>query len=101
MMHARANITDVANAKWKLPEFMEANDISAYKLGLKLGNGNKHTRIPMTYRLASKKKRPTRVDLETLGNVIKALRDLTGKEVTFDDLLEYAPDDDQAEGGQA
>jgi hypothetical protein len=34
---------------------------------------------------------PSRVDFETLGEVIRSLSEIMGKRVTFEDLLEYDP----------
>jgi hypothetical protein len=88
-MNAHANIVDVARIKWKLPEYLEQRDITAYKLGAELGG---HKRIPAVYRLINKTDPPSRVDFQTLANVIQALKTLTGEDVALTDLLEYEDD---------
>lgn len=88
-MNSCVTIPDVATYRWKLPEYLEANEITPYRLGVELGG---HKRIPVIYRLAKKDKPPTRVDLDTLGELIKGLRALTGKDVQLSDLLEYNPE---------
>ncbi len=90
MLSTPARLLDVATAKWKLADFMEANNVKPNDVGLALGS---YTRIPMVYRLANKEKPPKRVDLDTLGELVRVLRTLTGKPVTFDDLLEYQDDE--------
>lgn len=89
-MSTYATISDVATYKWKLPEYLEQHEITPYRLGVELGG---HKRIPVIYRLAKKDKPPTRVDFDTLGELIKGLRVLTGKNVQLSDLLEYQDDE--------
>ena len=83
-------LSSVATAKWKLADFMEANNVKVKDVGLALGS---YTRIPMVYRLANQENPPKRVDLDTLGELVRVLRELTGKPVSFDDLLEFDPTD--------
>ncbi len=90
MLNTPVRLVDVATAKWKLADFMEENNVKPTDVGLALGS---YTRIPMVYRLANKEKPPKRVDLDTLGELVRVLRALTGKPVTFDDLLEFDPTD--------
>ena len=80
---------DVATVKWKLAEFMREHDVTAYELAMKLGG---HTKMSTAYRLADADKPPTRVDLETLGSVIKGLSEITNTSVQFSDLLEFIDD---------
>lgn len=84
-MYARP---EMATVKWKLAEFMKAHDVSAYELGLKLGG---HTRMSQAYRLASDKKPPARVDFATMGEIIRALNEITDSQVVLADLLEFDP----------
>jgi len=90
-MNAHVILPEVATVKWKLAEFLKSHDVSAYELGIKLGGA---TRMSHAYRLANVKSPPARIDFATMGEVIKALKDITGKPVTFDDLLEYDPTDE-------
>ena len=87
-MKVNANISNMATVRWKLSEFLENNKLTPYRLGIELGG---HTRIPAIYKLVDKKNPPTRVDFETLGNIIETLSDLTGKSIGFDDVLEFIP----------
>jgi hypothetical protein len=81
---------EMATVKWKLAEFMKTHDVSAYELGLKLGG---HTRMSQAYRLASAKKPPARVDFSTMGEIIRALNEITDSKVQLTDLLEFDPTD--------
>ncbi len=86
----RANILEgMAKMNWKLADFMRDNDVTAYKLGNQLGG---HTRISTVYRLIDEKQ-PSRIDFQTLADVIDGLRKITGKRVKLADLLDY---DDEA-----
>jgi L-fucose isomerase-like protein len=76
--------------KVKLKEYLSENGLSAYQLGKAVEGMNE-----VTARLiASGTRNPS---LESLDNIIKALRKLTGKKVKVSDLLEFveAEDDNQ------
>jgi hypothetical protein len=83
----RANIAEgMAKMNWKLAQFMRDNDVTAYKLGNQLGG---HTRISTVYRLIDEKQ-PSRIDFQTLADIIDGLRQITGKPVKLTDLLDYS-----------
>jgi DNA-binding Xre family transcriptional regulator len=67
---------------WKVKEFLEAHDVSAYRL-MKEANLSQGT----AYRLANNE--TNGLHLETLDAVIAALRRLSNEEVGIADLLEY------------
>ena len=67
---------------WKLPEYLDAHDLTRYELMQELGDGKG--------RVAYKwKNLPERLDTEALTRVLGALEKLTGEDVTITDLLEY------------
>jgi DNA-binding Xre family transcriptional regulator len=72
--------------KLRLAKYVQPNtDISLYKLSQVTGISH-----PMMYNLDSGKQKTLRTD--TLAKIIKALRELTGEEVTPNDILEYTDD---------
>lgn len=79
----------MARVRWKLREYLEIHGITAYQLGKEMGG---QTRMPNLYRVMSAAEGPSRVDLDTLGEIIEVLRRLTGKKVSVCDLLEYPND---------
>ncbi len=81
-----ASIVDMGTIKWKLAEFLEAHKLTAYRLATTLDS---HTRTPTIYRIAKKNVELSRVDFTVLATVIEGLRELTGKDVSVSDLLEY------------
>ena len=74
---------------WKLPEYLEAHDITRYQLMQELGDG----RGRVAYRWADL---PQRLDTEALEGVLAALEKLTGDRISISDLLEYAPKEEAA-----
>lgn len=72
--------------EWKMKEFLEAHNVSAYRLMKEAGLAQ-----GTAYRLANN--RAKGLNLETLDGVISALRRLTGKRVFLADLLEYQEDE--------
>lgn len=82
----RASIIGMGTIKWKLAEFLTANKLTAYRLATTLDS---HTRAPTIYRIAKKDVELSRIDFTVLGTVIDGLRELTGKDVSVSDLLEY------------
>ncbi len=71
------------NVTVKLREYLDTHAISAYRVVQET-----HGRIAERTVYALARQGAKRVDLETLGEVIGALRRLTGKTVTPNDLLE-------------
>jgi hypothetical protein len=89
-MIERAMIENVATVNWKFPELLEQHDTTAYQVVKHIGDVGLMGSI---YKLAEKDKRPTRANFETIGKIITALREITGEDITLEDLLEYSPDD--------
>lgn len=83
------SIAPVMAMKWRLPEIMREHDLTAYKIGKQLGGV---TRMSTVYRMADEEQPPTRIELETLGEMLDALYKLTGKRFTTSDILEYVPE---------
>ncbi len=77
----------MSEVRWRLKEFLEARNLTAYALS-KAGGIQ---RMSTVYRIASSDA-PTRVDLPTLARVLDGLRKLTGEEVQLTDILEYVPE---------
>jgi DNA-binding Xre family transcriptional regulator len=73
--------------RWKLREFLNAHDITPHQLALKTENKLSQKTV---YSLANARTGGVRFD--TLEAIIPALSELTGKNVTVQDLLEYQPD---------
>jgi DNA-binding Xre family transcriptional regulator len=72
--------------KLRLAKYLQPNtDVTIYKLSQETGISH-----PMMYNLNSGKQKTLRTD--TLARIIKALRALTGQEITPNDLLEYTDD---------
>ncbi len=82
----------MARFKWKFPQVLKENGLGPYDIAKKI---NDIGRAPTVYRLAKDETADslTRVDLKMLGDLTKVLRELTDKEITANDLLEYDPDD--------
>ena len=71
--------------RWKLKSFLDANDITVYKLSMKTeGALSRNTLYSLTG-----DKPPTRLEIKTLDVLIPALRALTGKDIEVSDLLEF------------
>lgn len=74
--------------RWKLRSYLDENDLTpwdveneAARLGQSLGGTN-------IYRLV-RGEGPARLDRKTLATLIQALRNLTGRKVTPNNLLEF------------
>jgi hypothetical protein len=78
----------MAKMRWKLADYLEAHELTPYRLAKQLGSS---TRMNTVYRLARRGQEPTRVDLATLATVMEGLRKLTGEEIKLDDVLEFVP----------
>jgi hypothetical protein len=90
MLTPHASILDVGIIRWKLREFLEKNELTAYRLATTVES---HTRVPTIYRLAKDDIDLSRIDFTVLATVIEGLRELTGKKVDIADLLEYSDTD--------
>jgi DNA-binding Xre family transcriptional regulator len=77
----------MAEMKWNLEGWLEQHGITRYELAQNMG-GNVKTRLTSLYRM----RQPKRIDLSVMGEIVSALRRITGEEVTPNDLLEYIPD---------
>lgn len=71
--------------EWKVKEFLEAHNVSAYRLMKEAGLAQ-----GTAYRLANNQ--ANGLNLNTLDAVVEALRRLTSKRVILADLLEYQED---------
>lgn len=78
---------DMAEMKWNLEDWLETRGVTRYELAQNMG-GNVKTRLTSLYRM----REPKRIDLAVMGEIVSALRHITGEEVTPNDLLEYVPD---------
>ena len=74
--------------RWRLTDYLEANNLTAYALGKSIGGSRMNT----IYRIARRGEEPTRVDFLILASVLDGLRKLTGEDVQLTDILEYVPD---------
>jgi predicted transcriptional regulator len=79
-------ITSVVPIQWKLRGYLEAHNITAYKLAQAA-----QIAPPNIYRML-RGAGPKQFDREVLGRIIRALRDLTGKHVSVSDVLEEEAD---------
>lgn len=73
--------------RWKLREFLDAHDITPHQLALEIESKLSQRSV---YSLANA--RTSGVRFDTLETIIPALRELTGKPVNVQDLLEYQDD---------
>lgn len=78
----------MSEMRWKLNEYLERRNLSAYALAKASGITQPNT----VYRLAKVGREPTRIDIPTLMAVLDGLRRLTGEDVQIPDILEYIPD---------
>jgi hypothetical protein len=74
--------------RWRLADYLEAHNLTAYALGKSIGGARMNT----VYRIARRGEEPTRVDFLILAHVLDGLRKLTGEDVQLADILEYVPD---------
>jgi hypothetical protein len=72
--------------KWKLREFLDKNNLTAYQLEKAL-QGRASRNLAYTWARATAP--PKKLDTAVLGKVLEALGELTGKKVQVSDLLEY------------
>lgn len=79
---------DMATIKWKLPQLMADLGVNPFQL-----SRESKVSYQSIYPISQPDKGPpTAIRLETLGKIIKALRTLTGKEITERDILEFIED---------
>jgi DNA-binding Xre family transcriptional regulator len=71
--------------RWKLKEFLDTHKITVYRLSQATGSGIARNSL---YNLVQDEP-PKRLEIKTLDVLIPALRQLTGRDVQVDDLLEY------------
>jgi hypothetical protein len=75
--------------RWKFKEFLEANNITAYRLGQEL-SGDVAANLP--YAWARLEEPPQHLHLDVLEKVLMGLESLTGRPVAITDILEYRSD---------
>ena len=85
-----ANITSMPKFAWKLPEVLEKEQITPYRLHKTVNELGTKATTNTIYKWS--KELPSYVTIEHFTGIISALRELTGKEITANDLLEYDPD---------
>lgn len=71
---------------------LKTHGVTKYELAQNMG-GNEKSRLTTLYRMRN----PQRVDLNVMAEIVSALREITGSEVTPNDLLEYTPDPEPVE----
>lgn len=87
-----ATITPVsANPLWKLPELLEREKITAYRLHKELNESGVKATPNTIYRWA--RELPSSLSIDLLVGVVDTLRELTGKQITIDDLIEVKTDE--------
>ena len=77
----------MAKFLWNLDDWLKTHDITRYKLAQNM-DGNVKTRLTSLYR----SKNQTRIDLAVMGEIVSALRKITGEVITPNDLFEFVPD---------
>jgi DNA-binding Xre family transcriptional regulator len=71
--------------RWKLKEYLENNDVSAYSVAKETGLS-----LPSIYRLTNNHSRY--IQFDTLISIMATIEKKTGKPVSVSDILEYIPD---------
>lgn len=73
--------------EWRLRELLEEEGVTAYGLAEKMGGA---TRRPTLYAITSPDvtKRPARVGFPLLEDILRGLKELTGKDFSVADLIE-------------
>ena len=77
----------MAQMRWNLEDLLKTHGVTKYELAQNMG-GNEKSRLTTLYRMRN----PQRVDLNVMAEIVSALREITGSEVTPNDLLEFTPD---------
>ena len=81
-----AMLEPMSGLRWKLKEFLELNDVSAYSVAKETGLS-----LPSIYRLTNNHART--IQFDTLEAIMATLEKKTGKPVQLTDLLEFDPSD--------
>jgi DNA-binding Xre family transcriptional regulator len=74
----------MASMTWKVKELLDAHELNAFALV-----NETHGRLSHNTVYALARGEPKRIALDTLLEVITALRKMTGKNISVCDLLEY------------
>jgi hypothetical protein len=77
----------MAEMQWNLESWLKTHGVTRYELAQNM-SGNVKTRLTSLYRMRD----PKRIDLSVMGEIVSALRHITGEEVTPNDLLTFTPD---------
>lgn len=77
----------MAQVQWNLENWLKTRGVTKYELAKSMG-GNEKSRLTTLYRMRD----PQRIDLGVMAEIVSALREITGEEVTPNDLLEFRPD---------
>lgn len=85
-----ANIVSMPKLAWKLPEVLEREKITPYRLHKTVNELGIKATTNTIYKWS--KELPAYVTVDHFTGIIGALRELTGKEITANDLLEYDSD---------
>jgi len=70
--------------QWKLEQLLDANGLSAYRVA-------KEADVSMTTIYSIKNNKTNTVQGQVLESILQALYDLTGKQFSVSDLLEWTP----------
>lgn len=75
--------------KWKLKETLEAHGVTAYALAEAMGGASRRAQL---YAITSPTpdKRPERIGLPLLDDILKGMHQITGKELSISDVLEWS-----------
>lgn len=77
----------MAQLNWNLERLLKDRGLTKYELAKRM-SGNEKSRLTTLYRMQS----PQRVDLGVTADIVAALRELTGEDISANDLLEFVPD---------
>lgn len=75
--------------RWKLKNFLEQHKITPYKLAQKVKDNGGKTHMTTIYRITGETSTPMPFSARILEEIGWALRQLMGKEVTPNDLIEF------------
>jgi len=87
-MSDRVSISNMPRAIFRLNDYLQQYGLSTYRLAMQVDRSHEKT----VYRLARVGTDVKRIDVNVLADIVGSLRELTGEPVTFNDLLEYVPD---------
>ncbi len=80
-----ATLEQMPDLRWKLKEYLEQNEVSAYSVAKETGLS-----LPSIYRLTNNHSRY--IQFDTLISIMITIEKKTGKPVAVSDILEYSPD---------